>query len=139
MRQRKQVGQPLAAFEVIMFESVDSWMTLEADKILTYKAASLADRIYKDGDKFVTQLDLAEYSALAKYRSPHDALDIITRAMTWPGAFDYIKECPLEAAYRGVRSYTVGAEGGAMIQKIVMGREIIGKEYLPYRQKGQFD
>ncbi|MHA1246800.1 MAG: acyl-CoA dehydrogenase family protein, partial [Candidatus Thorarchaeota archaeon] len=77
--------------------------------------------------------------AAAKYRSPHDALDIITRAMTWHGAFGYTKECPLEAAYRGVRSYTVGAEGGAHIQKIVMGREIFGKEYLPYRQKGQLE
>ncbi len=138
VKQRKQFGRPLAAFEGIMFEAVDSWMSLEADKLLTYKAASIADRI-KAGDKTVSQLDLAKYSALAKYRSPHDALDIITRAMTWHGAFGYTKECPLEAAYRGVRSYTVGAEGGAMIQKIVMGREIFGKEYLPYRQKGQFD
>ncbi|MHA1772314.1 MAG: acyl-CoA dehydrogenase family protein [Candidatus Thorarchaeota archaeon] len=139
VKQRKQFGRPLAAFEGIMFEGVDSWMALEADKLLVYKAARLMDRYYMEGDKTVTPLDIAKYTALAKYKAPHDALDIITRAMTWHGAFGYTKECPLEASYRGVRSYTVGAEGGAHIQLIVMGREIFGREYLPYRQKGQFD
>ncbi|MHA2143396.1 MAG: acyl-CoA dehydrogenase family protein [Candidatus Thorarchaeota archaeon] len=65
------------------------------------------------------------------------ALDIIERAQTWHGAFGYSKECPLEASYRGVRSYTIGAEGAAMVQKIVMAREIYGPEYLPYRQEKQ--
>jgi hypothetical protein len=31
----------------------------------------------------------------------------------------------------------VGAEGAALVQKIVMAREILGKEYLPYRQDKQ--
>ena len=46
-------------------------------------------------------------------------------------------ECPLEAAYRGVRSYTVGAEGGAHIQLVVQARELFGAENLPYRQEKQ--
>ncbi|MHA1653522.1 MAG: acyl-CoA dehydrogenase family protein [Candidatus Thorarchaeota archaeon] len=139
VKQRKQFGRPLAAFEGIMFEAVDSWMALEADKNLVYKAAWIMDQHYREKNPNYSKLDIAQYTAAAKYRTPHDALDVITRAMTWHGAFGYTKECPLEAAYRGVRSYTVGAEGGAHIQKIVMGREIFGKEYLPYRQKGQFD
>ncbi|MEM2141813.1 MAG: acyl-CoA dehydrogenase family protein [Candidatus Thorarchaeota archaeon] len=139
VKQRKAFGRPLAAFEGIMFEAVDSWMALESDRLLTYRAANAWDRHYRDKSKDVTKLDIAKWTAAAKYRTPHDALDIITRSMTWMGAFGYTKECPLEASYRGVRSYTIGAEGGAHIQKIVMGREIFGPEYLPYRQKGQFD
>ncbi len=139
VKQRKQFGRPLASFEGIMFEAVQSWMALEADKNLVYKAAWMMDQHYREKNPSISKLDIAKYTAAAKYRTPHDALDIITRAMTWHGAFGYTKECPLEAAYRGVRSYTIGAEGGAHIQLIVMGREIFGKEYLPYRQKGQFD
>ena len=137
VKQRKAFGRPLASFEGIMFEAVDSWMALEADRLLTYRAADAWDRHYKQGDKNISKLDIAKWTAAAKYRTPHDALDIITRAMTWHGAFGYTKECPLESSYRGVRSYTVGAEGGAHVQKIVMGREIFGPEFLPYRQKGQ--
>ena len=139
VKQRKQFGRPLAAFEGIQFEAVDSWMALQSDRHLTYHAAWVMDEVYGKGNPNYTKLDVAKYTAAAKYKAPHDALDIITRAMTWHGAFGYTKECPLEASYRGVRSYTVGAEGGSHIQKLVMGREIFGPEYLPYRQKRQME
>jgi acyl-CoA dehydrogenase len=137
VKQRKAFGRPLAAFEGIMFEGVDSWMSLESNRLLTYRGAWVLDQFYKEKNPKYSKLDLARYSAVAKYKVPHDALDIITRSMTWHGAFGYTKECPLEASYRGVRAYTIGAEGAAMIQKVVMGREIFGSEYLPYRQEKQ--
>ena len=137
VKQRKQFNRPLAAFEGIQFEAVDSWMDLQADKHLVYHAAWVMDQHYREKNPNYNKLDIAKLTAAAKYKAPHDALDVITRAMTWHGAFGYTKECPLEAAYRGVRSYTVGAEGGAHIQKIVMAREIFGPEYLPYRQEKQ--
>jgi acyl-CoA dehydrogenase len=136
IKQRKQFGRPLAAFEGIQFEAVDSWMAMQADRHLTYHAAWIMDEHYK-GNPNYTQLDIAKYTAAAKYKAPHDALDVITKAMTWHGAFGYSKECPLEASYRGVRSYTVGAEGGSHIQKVVMARELLGAENLPYRQEKQ--
>jgi len=139
VKQRQAFGRPLGSFEGVMFDVVDSWMSLESDRLLTYRAAWAWDQHYKEGRKDITELDLAKWSAAAKYRSPHDALDVIVRAQTHHGAFGYTKECPLEASYRGVRSYTVGAEGGAAIQKIVMGRELLGKDMLPYRQKSQLD
>ncbi|MHA1928416.1 MAG: acyl-CoA dehydrogenase family protein [Candidatus Thorarchaeota archaeon] len=137
VKQRKQFGRPLAAFEGISFEAVDSWMSLQSDKHLVYHAAFVMDQFYKEKNPNYTQLDIAKYTAAAKYKAPHNALDTIVRAQTWHGAFGYTKDCPLEAAYRGVRSYTVGAEGGSHIQKVVMGREIFGSEYLPYRQDKQ--
>ncbi|TFG30913.1 acyl-CoA dehydrogenase [Candidatus Thorarchaeota archaeon] len=137
VKQRRQFNRPLAAFEGIQFEGGDSWMALQADRHLVYHAAWIMDQHYREKNPNYNKLDIARYTAAAKYKAPHDALDVITRAMTWHGAFGYTKECPLEAAYRGVRSYTVGAEGGAHIQKIVMAREIFGAENLPYRQEKQ--
>jgi acyl-CoA dehydrogenase len=139
VKQRKQFGRPLGAFEGISFEIVDSWMAMVADKDLTYRAAWMWDQHYTHKNPNISKLDIAKHTAAAKYRTPHDALDVITRAMTHHGAFGYTKECPLEASYRGVRSYTVGAEGGSHIQKVVIARELLGPECLPYRQKGQFD
>jgi acyl-CoA dehydrogenase len=137
VKQRKAFGRPLGAFEGIQFEIVDSYMALEADRNLVYKAAWMWDQHYRENRKDITKLDIAKATAVAKYRTPHDALDVITTAMTHHGAFGYTKECPLEAAYRGVRSYTIGAEGGSHIQKIVIARELLGPEYLPYRQDKQ--
>ncbi|MFO7836087.1 MAG: acyl-CoA dehydrogenase family protein [Candidatus Thorarchaeota archaeon] len=137
VKQRKQFGRPLAAFEGIQFEGVDAWMALQADRLLTYKAAWMVDQYYREENPNISQLDIAKWTAASKYRAPHDALDAIETAMTWHGAFGYTKECPLEAAYRGVRSYTVGAEGGSHIQKVVIGRELFGPENLPYRQEKQ--
>jgi acyl-CoA dehydrogenase len=139
VKQRSQFGRPLAAFEGIMFEGAHNWMNLEAGRQLTYKAAWAWDQHYREGRKDISKLDIAKWTAAAKYKVPHDALKLITDMMTWHGAFGYTKECPLEASYRGVRSYTIGAEGGAHVQLIVIGREIFGPENLPYRQKGQFD
>jgi acyl-CoA dehydrogenase len=136
VKQRRAFGRALAAFEGIQFEAVDSWMALQADKHLTYHAAWIMDQHY-GGNTNYSQLDIAKYTAAAKYKAPHDALDIIVRSQTWHGAFGYSKECPLEASYRGVRSYTVGAEGGSHIQKLVMARELLGAENLPYRQEKQ--
>jgi acyl-CoA dehydrogenase len=112
-------------------------MSLQSDKHLVYHAAWVMDQFYRENNKNYTKLDIAKLTAAAKYKAPHDALDIITRAITWHGAFGYTKQGPLEAAYRGVRSYTIGAEGGSHVQKIVMAREIFGPEYLPYRQEKQ--
>jgi len=137
VKQRKQFGRPLAAFEGIQFEGVDSWMALQADRELTYKAAWMMDQHYREDNPSISKLDVAKWTAAAKYRGPHDSLDAIETAMTWHGAFGYTKECPLEAAYRGVRSYTVGAEGGSHVQKIVIARELFGPENLPYRQDKQ--
>ncbi|MHA1925588.1 MAG: acyl-CoA dehydrogenase family protein, partial [Candidatus Thorarchaeota archaeon] len=102
VKQRKQFGRPLAAFEGIQFEGVKAWMALEADRLLAYRAAWAIDQHYRENNSSISKLDIAKWTAAAKYRAPHDALDAITMCMTWHGAFGYTKECPLEAAYRGV-------------------------------------
>jgi acyl-CoA dehydrogenase len=137
VKQRKQFGRPLAAFEGIQFEGVHSWMALEANSLLAYKAAWMMDQHYREKNPKYSKLNIAQWTAAAKYKAPHEALDLIETVQTWHGAFGYTKECPLEASYRGVRSYTVGAEGGSHIQLLVQAREIFGPENLPYRQEKQ--
>ncbi|MHA2042924.1 MAG: acyl-CoA dehydrogenase family protein, partial [Candidatus Thorarchaeota archaeon] len=58
VKQRKQFGRPLAAFEGIQFEAVDSWMNLQSDRHLTYHAAWMMDEFYGKGNPNYTKLDI---------------------------------------------------------------------------------
>ncbi len=44
-----------------------------------------------------------------------------------------IKDAGVEMALRGMFSYYVGAEGTPNIMRIIIAREILGREFLPYR------
>lgn len=69
---------------------------------------------------------------MSKLVAPETALGIIKDVMTWHGAYSYISEIGLEMGLRGVMSYVLGAEGASNVMKIILAREILGREFLPY-------
>jgi acyl-CoA dehydrogenase len=131
IKERKAFGRPIGKFEGIQFELADDWAQLEALKALTYRTAWMNDMRYKQS-KF-TALEVGRYIAACKLIAPHLAFDIYKHAMIWMGAYGYTKECPLEMGLRGIMSYCVGAEGASNIQRTVIARELLGKEYVPYK------
>ncbi len=131
MKERRAFGRPIGKFEGIQFELADDWAQLEALKSLTYRTAWMNDMKYKH-NKF-SPLEVGRYIAACKLIAPHLAFDIYKHAMIWMGAFGYTKECPLEMGMRGIMSYCVGAEGTSNIQRTVIARELLGKEYIPYK------
>jgi len=70
---------------------------------------------------------------MIKWKAPQLALEAARKTMLWLGAAGYTDEYPFEMAWRGVMSYCVGAEGAANIQKIIIGRELLGNEFVPYK------
>ena len=131
IKERTAFGRPIGKFEGIQFELADDWAQLEALKSLTYQTAWMNDMKYKQG-KF-SALEVGRYIAACKLIAPHLAFDIYKHAMIWMGAYGYTKECPLEMGLRGIMSYCVGAEGASNIQRIVIARELLGKDYIPYK------
>jgi len=131
IKERTAFGRPIGKFEGIQFELADDWAQLEALKSLTYQTAWMNDMKYKQG-KF-SALEVGRYIAACKLIAPHLAFDIYKHAMIWMGAYGYTKECPLEMGLRGIMSYCVGAEGASNIQRTVIARELLGKDYIPYR------
>jgi acyl-CoA dehydrogenase len=131
IKERKAFGRPIGKFEGIQFELADDWAQLEALKSLTYRTAWMNDLKYKHGK--LSALDVGRYIAACKLIAPHLAFDIYKHAMIWMGAYGYTKECPLEMGLRGIMSYCVGAEGASNIQRTVIARELLGKEYIPYK------
>ena len=128
---RKAFGRPIGKFEGIQFELADDWAHLEALTSLTYRTAWMQEMRYRE-NKFAA-LEVSKMIAACKLIAPHLAFDIYKRAMIWLGAYGYSKECPLEMGLRGIMSYCVGAEGATNIQRTVIARELLGKEYLPYK------
>ena len=125
-KERTAFGQPLAKYQGIQFDLAEMVAKLEATRALIYKTAWMLDEKYKGN---FSALELAKWISMCKLLAPSIAFDIFKRTMLWMGAYGYTKECPLEMGLRGVMSYLIGAEGAANIQKIVIARETLGREW----------
>lgn len=131
IKNRKAFGKPIGSFEGIQFPLAEHYCNIESVKLLTYKAAWTMDKMYKE-NKF-THHDVALSAAMTKLRAPIYAFQVMNEVADWLGATGYTKEYPIEMGIRGVRSYSIGAEGTMNIMRIIIGREILGKEFLPYK------
>jgi len=131
IKERKAFGRPIGKFQGIQFEMADDYAHLEALRSLTYRTAWMMDMRYKES-KF-SALEVTRMIACCKLISPHLAFDIYKHAMIWLGAWGYTRECPLEMGLRGIMSYCVGAEGATNIQRTVIARELLGKDFTTYK------
>ena len=132
IRQRKSFGKPLAAYQGINFPAAERYTDIEAARLLTYKAAWMADQMYEKGQG--KPKDVALWGAMSKLRAPIMAFETFNEVANWLGAMGYSKEYPIEMGIRGVRSYSIGAEGGMNIMRMIIARELIGNEYTNPRQ-----
>lgn len=131
IKQRKSFGRPIASYEGIQFPLADLWARLDGTRLSVYKAAWEMDRFYERGEG--GHHDIAMAAAIVKLQAPLLAWDVLNEVANWYGAAAYSKEYPIEMGIRGVRSYSIGAEGTINIQRLVIARELLGAEFLPYR------
>ncbi len=132
IKQRTAFGRPLGKFEGIQFELVDLYTQVEAVKWQCRRAAWLLDTYPLRGDdSHRSEVDRAVASV--KLTAPPIAFEAVKRVMMWFGAAGYTKDVGLELGFRGIMSYMVGAEGGLNIMRIILGRELLGKEFVPYK------
>jgi acyl-CoA dehydrogenase len=132
VKQRVLFGQPLAKFQGISFEIADDRAELNMLQQYLQQACWMIDRFYAEPGSF-SRKQINEAIAICKLKSPHLALDIVKHSMMYHGAFAFTKDCPLEMCLRGLMSYVVGAEGGANIMRIIIGREFIGDVSVGYK------
>ena len=131
IKERSVFGNPIGKYEGIQFELADDWAELESLHSLVYRTAWMMDKRYKE--KRFSPLETARMISVCKLKTPHFAFDAFKHAMLWFGAYGYTKECPLEMGLRGIMSYCIGAEGTSNIQRVVIARELLGKEYTAYK------
>jgi alkylation response protein AidB-like acyl-CoA dehydrogenase len=132
IKQRKAFGKPLASYQGVSFPAAERFTDIETARLLTYKAAWMADELYTKGTFKHKEVALA--GAMAKLRAPVMAFETLNEVANWLGAMGYTKEYPIEMGIRGVRSYSIGAEGAMNIMRIIIARELIGGEYTTLRE-----
>lgn len=121
-KQRTAFGKPIAKHESVQSRIVEDYTLLEAARLLCYKALWMRDR----------GLPIAKECAMAKWWVPQVAFQVINNSIQTHGAVGYTTEYPDEWRLRQVRGAWI-ADGTPDIMKIIVGRELIGKEYVPYR------
>jgi hypothetical protein len=117
-KQRKQFGKAISEFQAIQFKLADMAMQIDAARLLTYRAAWMADR----GDARTT----AE-SSMAKLYAGEVAVRVANEAVQIFGGYGFIKDYPAEKFYRDVKLCTIG-EGTSEIQRLVIARQLLGSK-----------
>jgi alkylation response protein AidB-like acyl-CoA dehydrogenase len=122
-KQRKQFGKTISEFQAIQFKLADMAMQIEAARLLTYRAAWLADRAIASGD---IDARITSESSMAKLYAGEVAVKVANEAVQIHGGYGFIKDYPAEKYYRDVKLCTIG-EGTSEIQRLVIARQLLGK------------
>jgi isovaleryl-CoA dehydrogenase len=116
-KERVQFGKPIAAFQLIQAKLADMAMEIELSRLVTYKAAIMADQgLHKEMNL------IASY---AKLYTSEVAMRVTTEAVQILGGYGYMKEFPVERMMRDAKLQAIGG-GTSEIQRLIIAREILG-------------
>jgi cyclohexanecarboxyl-CoA dehydrogenase len=121
VKQRGAFGRPLAAFEGVSFVIAEQATLIEAARWLCYRGLWLRDA----GRPHTKE------AAMAKWLAPRTAVDAIHECLLLHGHYGYTQDLPLEQRLRDVIGLEIG-DGTAQVQKMIVARELIGRESQPY-------
>jgi cyclohexanecarboxyl-CoA dehydrogenase len=121
VKERKAFGRALARFEGVSFAIAEAATHLEACRWLCYRALWLADQ----GRPHTKE------SAMTKWWGPRLAVETIHQCLLLHGHYGYTDELPFEQRMRDVIGLEIG-DGAAEVMKMVVARELMGRESLPY-------
>jgi alkylation response protein AidB-like acyl-CoA dehydrogenase len=111
--ERRQFGNPIARYQLIQELLADMAVETDAARLLTWRAASLADQ----GTKHTVE------SSMAKYFASEVAVRAANAAVQIHGGYGYIDEYPVGKFLRDARVTTL-YEGTSQIQKLIIGRAL---------------
>jgi alkylation response protein AidB-like acyl-CoA dehydrogenase len=114
-RERRQFGQPIAAFQAIQWKLADHATRIEAARLLTWRAAFMKDR----------GLRMTRESAMAKLYASEIAVRAAEDGVQIHGGYGFVKDYPAEKYFRDVKLTTIG-EGTSEIQRLVIARQLLG-------------
>ncbi|HBH01780.1 MAG TPA: cyclohexanecarboxyl-CoA dehydrogenase [Candidatus Rokubacteria bacterium] len=121
VKERQAFGRALARYEGVSFPLAEAATHLDAARWLCYRGLWLADH-----DRPYTK-----ESAMAKWWAPKLAVETIHQCLLLHGHYGYTDELPFEQRLRDVIGLEIG-DGTAEVMKIIVARELMGRESLPY-------
>ncbi|WP_133365963.1 acyl-CoA dehydrogenase family protein [Qipengyuania sediminis] len=117
VRERKQFGKPIGAFQLIQAKVADMYVALQSARAYTYAVAKSCDA----GQ--TTRFDAAGAILLAS----ENAFRVAGEAVQALGGAGYTKDWPVERYLRDAKLLDIGA-GTNEIRRMLIGRELIGGE-----------
>jgi butyryl-CoA dehydrogenase len=114
-KERQQFGRPIGAFQGVAFKIADMATTIDAARLMTYRAAWLKDC----GKPYTTE------AAMAKLYASEVARDVTNDAVQVHGGYGYVTEYKVERYLRDAKLTEIG-EGTSEIQRMVIARNLLG-------------
>ncbi|MGG3469443.1 acyl-CoA dehydrogenase [Neobacillus pocheonensis] len=112
-KDRMQFGKPIAAQQGIGFKLADMATSVEAAKLLVYRAADLRGRGVKCGLE----------ASMAKLFASRTAVEVATEAIQVFGGYGYTEDYPVERYFRDAKITEI-YEGTSEIQRIVISKNL---------------
>jgi short/branched chain acyl-CoA dehydrogenase len=113
-KQRSTFGKPIGARQAIAFAISDLAVSVEAARMLTYKAAWLKDSGRPHGE-------VKQAAAIAKLYSTEAAVAATRTATQVFGGYGFMEEYPVARFYRDAKILEIG-EGTSEVQRMVIAR-----------------
>ena len=115
-KERRQFGEPIAAFQGIQFMLADMATRVHASRLLVHHAAGLLDRGVES---------TAMESSMAKCFAGDTAMQVTTDAVQIFGGYGYTRDYPVERFMRDAKITQI-YEGTNQIQRVVIARQLLG-------------
>ena len=112
-KQRQQFGDSIANFQGVGFKLADMATSIEATKLLVYRAANLQS----------LGKPCSKAASMAKLFASKTAVEVTTEAIQIFGGYGYTKDYPVERYFRDAKVTEI-YEGTSEIQKIVITKHL---------------
>jgi alkylation response protein AidB-like acyl-CoA dehydrogenase len=120
VKQREAFNKTIADFQGIQWEIAKCAVDIEAARLLTYRAAVLADQ-----GKYTKEF--VPYLSMAKYHATELAVRASSLAVQLLGAAGYMEDHPTEQWYRDAKQLTI-VEGTSQVQLGLIARGVLDKD-----------
>jgi len=115
-QEREAFGRPIGGFQLVQQLLAEMHVETDAARLLTWKAAGLAD----SGQPYTTEAAVAKwYASEAAVRAANAAVQVL-------GGYGYVDEYPVAKYLRDARVTTL-YEGTSQIQTLIVGRALTGE------------
>ena len=119
VKERKQFGRSIAAFQNTQFVLADLATKVECAKLLVYKAACKKDEYFKN-----PKISYSVEAAQAKLCAAEVAMEVTTKCVQLHGGYGYIKEYDVERMMRDAKITEI-YEGTSEVQRMVISANIL--------------
>jgi acyl-CoA dehydrogenase len=113
-KRRRQFGQPIASNQAIQWMLADSAVEIHAARLMVYDAAAKLD----------SGMRVSRQAAMVKVYASELANRVADRVLQIHGGMGYMKDSPVERAYRDARILRI-YEGTSEVQRMIIAEDLL--------------